>query len=95
MRKKKFGRTLLTEEEVRVLDVLLRCRNVTEAAEKLGKAQPTVSIVKKRIEDKIDMAIETLKLALEKELISVDDILRLISSVETYREIKKKLAEGS
>ncbi|MBS7640632.1 MAG: hypothetical protein QXJ19_03295 [Candidatus Bathyarchaeia archaeon] len=95
MRKKKFGRTLLTEEEVRVLDVLLRCRNVTEAAEKLGKAQPTVSIVKKRIEDKIDMAIETLKLALEKELISVDDMLRLISSVETYREIKKKLAEGS
>lgn len=94
MRKKRYRRTLLTEEEVRVLDALLRCKNVTEAAEELGKAQPTVSIVKRRIEDKIDMAIETLKLALDKDLISVDDILKMISSVETYREIKRKVSES-
>lgn len=94
MRKKRFGRTLLTEEEVRVLDALLRYGNVTEAAERLGKAQPTVSIVKRRVEEKIDMAIETLKLALEKEIISVDDLLKLISSAETYKKIRKELADA-
>jgi len=95
MKKKRFGRTFLTEEEVRVLDALAKCKNITEAAEELGKSQPTVSIAKRRIEDKIDMAIETLKLALDKELINVDDILKIISSVETYKRIKKDLAKNS
>ncbi|MEM1507173.1 MAG: LysR family transcriptional regulator [Candidatus Bathyarchaeia archaeon] len=95
MRKKRFGRTLLTEEEVKVLDALLRCGNVTEAAKELGKAQPTVSIVKKRIEDKIDMAIETLKLALSREYINLDELLRLVASAETYIEIKKRLSEDA
>jgi len=95
MRKKRFGRTFLTEEEVRVLDVLARCNNITEVAEELGKSQPTVSIAKRRIEDKIDMAIETLKLALDRELINVDDILKTISSVETYKKIKRELAKTS
>ncbi|MEM2433391.1 MAG: LysR family transcriptional regulator [Candidatus Bathyarchaeia archaeon] len=95
MRKKRFGRTLLTEEEVKVLDALLRCGNVTEAAKELGKAQPTVSIVKKRIEDKIDVAIETLKLALSREYINLDELLRLVASAETYIEIKKRLSEDA
>ncbi|MEM1528989.1 MAG: hypothetical protein QXP03_06195 [Desulfurococcaceae archaeon] len=89
-RKKKFGRTLLTEEEVKVLDVLLRYNNVTVAAKMLGKSQPTVSIVKKKIEEKIDMAIETLKLAIEKGLVKIDDIADLVSSIEMYRKIKEK-----
>ncbi|MEM0247223.1 MAG: hypothetical protein QXH02_00130 [Desulfurococcaceae archaeon] len=90
MRKKRFGRTLLTEEEVKVLDVLLRYNNVTVAAKMLGKSQPTVSIVKKKIEEKIDMAIETLKLAIEKGLVKIDDIADLVSSIEMYRKIKEK-----
>lgn len=94
MKRRRFGRTLLTEEEVKVLDALLSCKNVTEAAERLGKAQPTVSIVKRRVEEKIDMAIETLKLALEKELISADELLKLVSSVETYREIKRRTSRS-
>ncbi|MEM0000074.1 MAG: hypothetical protein QXJ84_02505 [Desulfurococcaceae archaeon] len=89
-RKKRFGRTLLTEEEVKVLDVLLRYNNVTVAAKMLGKSQPTVSIVKKKIEEKIDMAIETLKLAIEKGLVKIDDIADLVSSIEMYRKIKEK-----
>lgn len=89
-RKKRFGRTLLTEEEVKVLDVLLRYNNVTVAAKMLGKSQPTVSIVKKKIEEKIDMAIETLKLAIEKGLVKIDDIADLVSSTEMYRKIKEK-----
>lgn len=95
MRKKRFGRTLLTEEEVKVLDALLRCGNVTEAAKELGKAQPTVSIVKKRIEDKIDMAIETLRLALSREYINLDELLRLVASAETYIEIRRRLSEDA
>ncbi|MEM2321268.1 MAG: hypothetical protein QXS79_05245 [Candidatus Bathyarchaeia archaeon] len=94
MKKRRFGRTLLTEEEVKVLDALLSCKNVTEAAGKLGKAQPTVSIVKKRVEEKIDMAIETLKLALDKELVSADDLLRLITAAEAYKGIKKRASES-
>jgi len=95
LRKKRFGRTLLTEEEVKVLDALLRYGNVSEAAKELGKAQPTVSIVKRRIEDKIDMAIETLKLALSKDYVSVDELLRLIASTEKYMEIIRRLSEAA
>lgn len=90
MKKKRFGRTFLTEEEVKVLDALLRYNNVTVAAKTLGKSQPTVSIVKRKIEEKIDMAIETLKFALEKGLIKVDDIANLVSSTEMYRKAKEK-----
>lgn len=94
IKRKRYGRTLLTVEEVRVIDALLKYKNVTTAAKVLGKAQPTVSIVKKKIEDKIDTAIETLKFALEKGLISVEDILDILSSTELYRTLKERAAKG-
>ena len=87
MRKKRFGRTFLTEEEVRVLDVLLKYGRVTDAARELGKAQSTVSIVKKRIEEKISMAVETVKLALSKGLIDREELLRLIHTAVTYERL--------
>lgn len=95
IKRKRYGRTLLTVEEVRVIDALLKYKNVTTAAKVLGKAQPTVSIVKKKIEDKIDTAIETLKFALEKGLISVDDILDTLSSTELYRALKERATKSS
>ena len=96
MRKKKYRRTFLTEEEVRVLDVLLKYERVTEAAKELGKAQPTISTVKKRIEEKISMAIETVKLALSKGLIDREELLRLINTAVTYEELKRmKVKKGS
>ncbi|MCX8171856.1 MAG: hypothetical protein N3E47_07885 [Candidatus Bathyarchaeota archaeon] len=52
-------------------------------------------IVKKRIEDKIDMAIETLKLALSKEYIDINELLRLVASAETYIEIRRRLSEAA
>lgn len=90
MRKKRYGRTFLTEEEVRVLDVLLKYGKVTEAARELGKAQPTVSTVKKRIEEKLSMAIETVKLAVSKGLIDREELLRLINTAVTYEELKRE-----
>ena len=90
MRKKKYGRTFLTEEEVRVLDVLLKYGKVTEAAKELGKAQPTVSTVKRRIEEKLSMAIETVKLALRKGMIDREELLRLINTAVTYEELKEE-----
>ena len=90
MKKKKYGRTFLTEEEVKVLDVLLKYGKVTEAARELGKAQSTVSIVKKRIEEKLSMAIETVKLAVSKGLIDREELLRLIKTATTYEELKKE-----
>ena len=56
VRKKRFRGTFLTEEEFRVLSVLLSCGRVSDAARVLGRAQPTISIVKKRIEEKLNMA---------------------------------------
>jgi len=94
-RRKRYGRTFLTEEEVRVLDVLLKYGRVTDAARELGKAQPTVSIVKKRIEEKIRMAIETVLLALSKGLIDREELLKLINTAVTYGEFEeKKVKEG-
>ncbi|RLE90525.1 MAG: hypothetical protein DRN04_14885 [Thermoprotei archaeon] len=90
MRKKRYGRTFLTEEEVKVLDVLLKYRKVTDAAKELGKAQPTVSTVKRRIEEKLSMAIETVKLALRKGLIDREELLRLIDTAVTYEELKEE-----
>lgn len=51
--------------------------------------------MKKRIEDKIDMAIETLKLALSKEYIDINELLRLVASAETYIEIRRRLSEAA
>jgi len=90
LRKKRYGRTFLTEEEVKVLDVLLKYRKVTDAAKELGKAQPTVSTVKRRIEEKLSMAIETVKLALRKGLIDREELLRLIDTAVTYEELKEE-----
>jgi len=81
MRKKRFKRTFLTEEEFRVLTVLLKYGRVSDVARILGRAQPTISIIKKRIEEKIDMALETIKLALSLGVISRDTLVDLINSV--------------
>lgn len=89
-RKKRYGRTFLTEEEVRVLDVLLKYERVIDAAKELGKAQSTVSTVKKRIEEKISMAIETIKLALNKGLIDKKELLKLINTAIVYEEAGKE-----
>ena len=89
--KKRYMRTLLTEEEVKVLDMLEKYEKVTEAAMKLGKAQPTISIAKRRIEDKLDMAIQTVKLGVQRGLISEDDLLRIIISANLYERLKKQI----
>jgi transcriptional regulator len=90
LRKKRYRGTFLTEEEVRILDLLLKYDNVSEVARMLGKAQPTVSIAKKRIEEKLNMSLETVKLALSKGLISKDELMKLISTVETYRRLERE-----
>ena len=82
VKKKRFRGTLLTEEEYRVLTALLKCGRVSDAARVLGKAQPTVSIVKKRIEEKIERALETVKLALSLGILDREAVLELLSSVE-------------
>lgn len=79
LRKRRYGGSFLTVEEIRVLEALLRCGSVSEAARVLGKSQPTVSLAKKRIEEKIRMAIETVRLALSKGLITKEEILKLIN----------------
>jgi len=92
MRKKRYGKTFLTEEEVRVLEALLKHGKVSDVAKVLGKAQPTVSIVKKRIEEKIGMALETVLLALRKGLIDKETFLELINTITNYRELEGKKA---
>jgi len=82
VRRKRFRGTLLTEEEYRVLSVLLKCGRVSDAARVLGKAQPTVSLVKRRIEEKIERALETVKLALSLGILEREAVLELLSSVE-------------
>ncbi len=90
MRKKRYNKTFLTEEEVRILDALLKHEKVTDAAKELGRAQSTVSTIKKRIEEKISMAIETVKLALNKGLIDREKLLELINTIETYSGPEEK-----
>jgi len=85
-RKKRFKGTFLTEEEFRVLNVLLKYGRVSDAARTLGKAQPTISIVKKRIEEKLKMSLETVKLAINLGLISRSELLDMISIIETHSE---------
>jgi len=87
VRKKRFRGTFLTEEEFRVLSVLLSCGRVSDAARVLGRAQPTISIVKKRIEEKLNMAIETVKLAISLGLISRSELYDLISSINVHSGI--------
>ncbi len=79
-KKKRFKNTLLTEEEFRVLIALVKYGRVSDVAKILGKAQPTISIVKKRIEEKIYAALETIKLALSMGLINKETILDIINS---------------
>jgi len=87
LKKKRYGGTLLTEEEVKILDALLKRDKVSDVAKELGKSQPTVSIAKKRIEEKLRMAIETVKLALSKRLIDRDELLGLVEATEAYRRL--------
>ena len=92
-RKKRFKGTFLTEEEFRVLNVLLKYGRVSDVARILGKAQPTISIVKKRIEEKLNMAVETVKLAISLGLISRSDLLDVISNIETQSEFRDLRSE--
>jgi len=93
MRKKRFMGTFLTEEEYRVLTALLKYDRLSDAARALGKAQPTVSIIKKRVEEKIRMALETVRLALILGVISKEDVLDVVNSVEARGELSSLRGE--
>jgi hypothetical protein len=87
VRKKRFKGTFLTEEEYRVLAVLLKYGRVSDAARVLGKAQPTISIVKRRIEDKVEKALETVRLAVSLGLVDRETLLDLLGSASEQSRI--------
>jgi hypothetical protein len=87
VRKKRFKGTFLTEEEYRVLAVLLKYGRVSDAARVLGKAQPTISIVKRRIEDKVEKALETVRLAVSLGLVDREALLGLLGSAREQSRI--------
>ena len=93
MRKKRFKGTFLTEEEYRVLAVLLKYGRVSDAARVLGKAQPTISIVKRRIEDKVEKALETVRLAVSLGLVDRETLLDLLSSASEQSRIVSRIVE--
>jgi len=95
LRKKRFGQTLFTEEEAKVLEVFIRLKSISKVAKELGKSLPTVSIVKKRIDEKIAMAIETLRFVMELGYISFDEIQKRLFIAKPVAPIPRGASDAN
>ena len=88
-RKKAVEGLLLTELELKVIDLLSKYEgNVDKVAEELGVKPITVRMTKTRINKRLGRMLNTLKLAVEKGLVDPDQLLASAFPRSLYYALK-------
>lgn len=92
-RKRAVEGLLLTELELKVIDLLSKYEDVERVAEELKVKPITVRMTKTRVTKRLNKMIESIRIAIDRGLIDPDEVLRRIFPTSLFYALKGLVEE--